>query len=176
MPDAPLPPPFPLGGRTYAPLALLGRGKSGYSYLVTSDGTDRFVLKQIHHEPCDYYTFGDKFAAERHAYQTLSALAIPLPRWLADDPAAERILKEYVPGPTALELAQNRLVTPDLLDQVRTRFCAILRPAGLNIDYYPANFVLPPDTRQLVYIDYEINPYDPRWDFDPWALPFWQPG
>ena len=42
----------------YTVLRLLGKGKGGYSYLVT-DGRAQYVLKQIHHEPCDYYTFGD---------------------------------------------------------------------------------------------------------------------
>ena len=47
--------------REFDVLKLLGKGKGGYSYLVT-DGTQQYVLKQIHHEPCDYYTFGDKLA------------------------------------------------------------------------------------------------------------------
>ena len=32
----------------YTVLKLLGKGKSGYSYLVT-DGEAQYVLKQIHH-------------------------------------------------------------------------------------------------------------------------------
>lgn len=48
----------------YTVLRLLGKGKGGYSYLVT-DGRAQYVLKQIHHEPCDYYTFGDKLQSER---------------------------------------------------------------------------------------------------------------
>ena len=51
-------------GKEYRVLRLLGKGKGGYSYLVT-DGTGEYVLKQIHHEPCDYYQFGDKKAPER---------------------------------------------------------------------------------------------------------------
>ena len=43
----------------YTILRLLGKGKGGYSYLVT-DGTKEYVLKQLHHEPSAYYTFGDK--------------------------------------------------------------------------------------------------------------------
>ena len=39
-------------------LSLLGHGKGGYSYLAERDG-GRVVLKQIHHEPCEYYRFGD---------------------------------------------------------------------------------------------------------------------
>ena len=47
----------------YRVVKLLGKGKGGYSYLVT-DGTAQYVLKQIHHEPCAYYTFGDKLRSE----------------------------------------------------------------------------------------------------------------
>lgn len=47
----------------YTVIKLLGKGKGGYSYLVT-DGTAQYVLKQIHHEPCEYYAFGDKLQAE----------------------------------------------------------------------------------------------------------------
>ena len=39
-----------VNGREFEVLRLLGKGKGGYSYLVT-DGERRFVLKQIHHEP-----------------------------------------------------------------------------------------------------------------------------
>lgn len=36
--------------RDYEVRKLLGKGKGGYSYLVT-DGEGEYVLKQIHHEP-----------------------------------------------------------------------------------------------------------------------------
>lgn len=41
----------------------MGKGKGGYSYLAEKDNC-KYVLKQIHHEPCDYYQFGDKIQAE----------------------------------------------------------------------------------------------------------------
>ena len=59
--------PLRLSSRVYQPVRLLGKGKGGYSYLVT-DGASLYVLKQLHHEPCDYYQFGDKFAAETDAH------------------------------------------------------------------------------------------------------------
>ena len=43
----------------YMVVRLLGHGKGGYSYLVEAQGK-QYVLKQIHHEPCDYYSFGNK--------------------------------------------------------------------------------------------------------------------
>ena len=63
----------------YTVIKLLGKGKGGYSYLVT-DGTAQYVLKQIHHEPCAYYTFGDKLQSELRDYETLRDLGIPMPR------------------------------------------------------------------------------------------------
>ena len=67
--------------KAYSVLKLLGHGKGGYSYLVT-DGEGEYVLKQIHHEPCDYYTFGDKLASELRDYEHLTAIGIPMPRLL----------------------------------------------------------------------------------------------
>lgn len=77
----------------YTVLRLLGKGKGGYSYLVT-DGKQQYVLKQIHHEPCEYYTFGDKLQSELRDYETLRQLGIPMPQLLAVDHSQERILKE----------------------------------------------------------------------------------
>ena len=45
--------------KEYKIIKLLGKGKGGYSYLAT-DGEKQYVLKQIHHEPCSYYQFGNK--------------------------------------------------------------------------------------------------------------------
>ena len=59
-----------VNGKEYKIIKLLGRGKGGYSYLAR-DGEALVVLKQIHHEPCDYYTFGNKIEAERFDYKRL---------------------------------------------------------------------------------------------------------
>ena len=62
-------------GKTYRILRLLGHGKGGYSYLADRDGR-QVVLKQIHHEPCDYYAFGNKIEAERQDYERLKEASI----------------------------------------------------------------------------------------------------
>lgn len=54
---------------------LLGHGKGGYSWLARRDGK-QYVLKQIHHEPCDYYTFGNIIEAEKNDYDRLTAAGI----------------------------------------------------------------------------------------------------
>lgn len=55
---------------SYIVLRLLGKGKGGYLYLAENGGK-QVVLKQIHHEPCSYYTFGSKIEAERGDYLRL---------------------------------------------------------------------------------------------------------
>ena len=83
--------------KEYSVIQLLGKGKGGCSYLV-SDGNSRYVLKQMPHEPCDYYTFGDKLGSELRDYQILTGIGLPLPKLLEVDTAQERILKEYIDG------------------------------------------------------------------------------
>ena len=56
--------------KEYRLMELLGKGKGGYSYLA-SDGVKQYVLKQLHHEPCDYYQFGNKLEAELRDQNTL---------------------------------------------------------------------------------------------------------
>ena len=68
------------------------------------------------------------------------------------------------------ELLKAGRLDPDWLAQVRA-MCRLLYPAGLNIDYYPTNFV--PYGGVLYYIDYECNPYAPQWDFEHWGMQYW---
>lgn len=56
------------------------------------------MLKQIHHEPCAYYNFGDKLAAETNDYKRLCAAGVKVPRLFEVDRQNERLLKEYIEG------------------------------------------------------------------------------
>lgn len=158
-----------VNGRNYQVIQLLGKGKGGYSYLVT-DGKNRYVLKQIHHEPCDYYQFGDKLAAELNDYHRLQNVGIPIPEMLDVDREQERILKVFVDGPTVYDLVLKDAVKEEHLEQMR-RMCGKLYPAGLNIDYFPTNFV--EENGKLFYIDYECNGYMEQWDFEHWGIGYW---
>ncbi len=160
-----------VNGTRYGVLQLLGKGKGGYSYLAERGG-ERFVIKQIHHEPCSYYQFGDKLASELRDYARLRALDIPMPRLLESDAQQERILKEYIEGETALALVQRGVEMTKYIAQVQA-MCRILYANDLNIDYYPTNFVVRDET--LFYIDYECNPYQRQWDFANWGLQYWSP-
>ena len=159
-----------VNGAAYAVERLLGKGKGGYSYLAHhADGTP-VVIKQIHHEPCSYYQFGDKLAAELHDYERLRQVGIPMPALLDVDRAAERLVKEYIPGSTVFELVRDDRLLPECLVQIEA-LCEVLRLAGLNIDYFPTNFI--PHNGQLFYVDYECNSYQPQWDFPHWGKQYW---
>lgn len=155
--------------KEFSVIKLLGKGKGGYSYLVT-DGEREFVLKQIHHEPCDYYKFGNKIEAELRDQKRLAEVGIPLPELLDTDIEKERILKEYIPGETADELVKRGEMCEEYIEQVR-EMCRKLYPANLNIDYFPTNFVL--NGEKLYYIDYECNDYMEEWDFEHWGIKHW---
>ncbi len=155
----------------YRLIRLLGRGKGGYSYLAECGGQPA-VVKQIHHEPCDYYTFGDKIEAELRDYERLMSAGIRMPRMLAADMDAERIVKDYIEGPTVMELVQAGESVEPYLPQVR-EMAARARAAGWNIDYYPTNFVVRDGL--LWYVDYECNEYSEQWDFEHWGIQYWLP-
>ena len=158
-----------VNGREFQVVRLLGKGKGGYSYLVT-DGEAQYVLKQIHHEPCAYYTFGDKLASELRDYKRLREVGIPMPELLDADEKEERILKEYIQGDTVDRLVLEDRMEESYYHQVRD-MCRKLYGAGLNIDYYPTNFVVRDGV--LYYIDFECNDYMEQWDFDHWGNRYW---
>lgn len=158
-----------VNGKEYSIVNLLGHGKGGYSYLAERDGR-QYVLKQIHHEPCSYYTFGNKIESERNDYTRLLNAGIPIPKMLDIDLENERILKEYIPGPTIYELVLQDAMKPCYYDQVRHMAWQAME-AGLNIDYFPTNFVVCDDT--LWYVDYECNSYMEQWNFENWGNSYW---
>ncbi len=163
--------PLSICGSSYELLRLLGKGKGGYSYLAEAEGR-HLVVKQIHHEPCDYYRFGNKIEAELRDYGRLQGAGIRIPRMYAVDREAERIVKDYIEGPTVMELVQAGESVDACLPQLRD-MAARAMAAGLNIDYYPSNFVL--EDGLLWYVDYECNDYQEQWDFEHWGKQYWLP-
>ena len=155
--------------KAYQVIKLLGKGKGGYSYLV-SDAKGQYVLKQIHHEPCDYYQFGNKLESEKNDYKRLLEIGIKIPKMLAVDEEKERILKEYIEGDTIYDLVLRDAVKPEYVAQMEA-MCRLLYPVNTNIDYFPTNFVV--QNEEMFYIDFECNNYMEEWNFENWGVKYW---
>lgn len=158
-----------VNGKEFEIIKLLGKGKGGYSYLAT-DGAKNYVLKQIHHEPCDYYQFGNKIEAEINDYKRLKNIGIRIPEMLDVDVEQERILKEYIEGEIIYDLVREDKMKETYLEQMKA-MCELLYPANTNIDYFPTNFVV--QNGEMFYIDFECNDYMEEWNFENWGIKYW---
>ena len=158
-----------VNGWTYSIIKLLGKGKGGYSYLAEDD-SQAYVLKQIHHEPCDYYQFGNKIEAEINDYKRLQKIGIRIPHMVDVDIESERILKDYIEGETIYDLVLSDRMKPEYIDQVK-KMCEKLYAANTNIDYFPTNFVVKDE--KIYYIDFECNDYMDEWNFENWGIKYW---
>lgn len=158
-----------VNNKSFEIIKLLGKGKGGYSYLVT-DGNKEYTVKKIHHEPCSYYQFGNKLQSEMEDYKRLKKIGINLPEMYDVDIEKEHILKEYIDGNTIFDMVKGNIDVNKYVIQVR-EMCEKLYVANTNIDYFPTNFV--PQNGKLYYIDYECNDYMEQWNFENWGNKYW---
>ena len=94
---------------------------------------DRYVVvKQIHHEPCSYYQFGNKIEAEINDYNRLKSIGISMPEMLDVDRTNERIVKEFIDGDTAYALVLTDRLPENCLFQVK-EMCRLLYNAKMII-------------------------------------------
>ena len=138
--------------------------------LLAESGNNRYVLKQIHHEPCDYYQFGNKLEAEIRDYKKLKEIGIKMPAMLETDVENERILKEFIDGDTIYQLVLEDKMKTDYIEQLH-KMCVLLYAANTNIDYFPTNFVV--HNEEIYYVDFECNDYMEEWNFENWGVKYW---
>lgn len=158
-----------INSKEYKEVVYLGKGKSGFSYLVEDDLHNHFVAKKIHHEPCDYYNFSNKLHAEITDYNRLINI-ISVPKLIDVDYKNEIILKEYIEGKTIQELL-NENVDISIYKNNIFEIVDICYKNNINIDYYPTNFIF--KNNILYYIDYECNEYSEEWNFENWGNKYW---
>ena len=80
------------------------------------------------------------------------------------------LVKEYIDGPTIYELVKDDAMDDSYIIQVR-EMAQRAYSFGLNIDYFPTNFVVADVF--IFYIDYECNSYMDDWDFENWGINYW---
>lgn len=89
---------------------------------------------------------------------------------IASDPEAERILKEYIEGRTVFDYVRDGIPVGHFLEQARET-AQQAKAAGLNIDYFPTNFVV--HDGLIWYMGYECNSYSEEWNFENWGVRYW---
>lgn len=152
-------------------VSLLGKGKSGHSYLAELDD-HLVVLKIMHDEPNPYYSFtGNKVEAEVESYNKLAETGIRIPILFESDPHSNSIIKEYIEGIAASEKIAENTVSDSVIKTLFEYAC-IAASNGFNIDYFPTNFIID-GSDNLYYIDYEVNPYSEEWNLANWGVYYW---
>ena len=160
---------YTIHNKTYHMIKLLGHGKSGYSYLVEDDEKNKYTLKKIHHEPCDYYTFSNKMESELNDYNTLKDLIL-IPKLIDYDIEQEIIIKEFIEGNLISDLVKTNIDMHIYIEDIRKTASKCMEK-DINIDYYPTNFIV--NDRGMYYVDYECNKYMKEWDFENWGIKYW---
>ena len=89
---------------------------------------------------------------------------------IAVDTENECIIKEYIDGETIFDIVRRNGSAEKYLPQVR-EMAEQAHKAGLNIDYFPTNFVVQNDL--IWYVDYECNDYMDEWSFENWGIKYW---
>lgn len=159
-----------VNNKEYKIIKLLGKGKGGYSYLAEYKDK-QCIVKQIHHEPCSYYTFGNKIQSEINDYNKLSKLNINISKMIDYDEKTECIIKEYIEGPTIYDIVlEFGQIEEKYFEQVFS-MCKVLYKANTNIDYFPTNFII--NNGRIYYIDFECNDYEEKWNFENWGIAYW---
>jgi hypothetical protein len=126
----------------------------------------------MHDEPVAYYRFeGDKVLAEVEAYHCLRKYPIAIPLLYEYDVSGQYLVQSYVDGRMASALVADGLITDAIFAQL-FGMAACLEPAGINIDYFPNNFIVDP-AGTLVYVDYEVKPYSAAWNLAHWGIYYW---
>lgn len=159
-----------VNGHIYKEIGLLGHGKGGYTYLCLREDGVKVCLKKIHHEPCPYYSFGNKIESELKDYKTLVEVGIKMPGLLDFDKKQEIIVKEYIEGETIDHQIKDGSIDKEAITQV-VLMADLLKRHNLNIDYYPTNFIF--RNGVLYYIDYECNEYHEEWSYEKWGSTYW---
>lgn len=148
----------------------LGKGKSGISYLAECNNV-KVVYKQMHNEPCPYYSFSDKKVnLEVNAFNVLKNCGILIPDLLYYDVEDDYLIKEFIDGICGDEWIASGREDESVIEQLFKMY-VMVRSNSLNIDYFPANFVI--SNENLYYIDYEINAYSYEWGLEQWGIYYW---
>lgn len=159
----------------YDVIKQLGKGKTGISYLVSKDGKN-LVLKVMNKDVPDFEKQLEIFRGEKYSYERMAKIGVGVPKLYEFNEQENYLVKEYVDGVCANELAaigyQKQGGLTDLhfekIFDMHKRF----KEVGIHVDYFPTNFIYTSDN-EIYCIDYECYDYNEEWDFLNWGIYYW---
>ncbi len=107
---------------------------------------------------------------ELFSYERLKALDIYTPKLLGYNRENNIVIKEYLEGKDLLGIIRDRTLTKDNYIEL-LRYSEFLNSDNLNIDYFPANFVL--KENRLYYVNYKVFPYSEELNLRNWGIYYW---
>jgi tRNA A-37 threonylcarbamoyl transferase component Bud32 len=111
--------------------------------------------------------------AEVWAYENLLKTGINIPEMVEYNEEGGYLVKEYINGKTAAELAvEGSLIEPQF--ESAFELAGKLYAHKMNVDFFPTNFVY--DGTDIFLVDYEFNSYIEEWDLENWGIYFWLNG
>lgn len=107
---------------------------------------------------------------ELFSYERLKALDIYTPKLLGYNRENNIVIKEYLEGKDLLGIIRDESLTRDNYIEL-LRYSELLNSDNLNIDYFPANFILKED--KLYYVNYKVFPYSEELNLRNWGIYYW---
>ncbi len=107
---------------------------------------------------------------ELFSYERLKALDLYTPKLLGYNRENNIVIKEYLEGKDLLGIIRDESLTRDNYIEL-LRYSELLNSDNLNIDYFPANFILKED--KLYYVNYKVFPYSEELNLRNWGIYYW---
>lgn len=107
---------------------------------------------------------------ELFSYERLKALEINTPKLLGYNRENNIVIKEYLEGKDLLGIIRDKSLTKENIIEL-LRYSELLNSDNLNIDYFPANFILKED--KLYYVNYKVFPYSEDLNLRNWGIYYW---
>lgn len=107
---------------------------------------------------------------ELFSYERLKALEINVPKLLGYNRELNLVIKEYLEGKDLLGIIRDQTLGKDNFGEL-LKYSESLNADNLNIDYFPANFILKEDS--LYYINYKVFPYSEELNLRNWGIYYW---
>lgn len=158
-----------ISGKSYSVEKFLGKGKSGFSFLIRN--RKYLVLKLLHKEQVSYYNFSSsKLDKEINDYNILNKFIKNLPELIYVNKEKNILVKEYIEGTIASRAIADNFIDEEMIEKLFD-ISNKAKEKNYNLDYFPSNFVIA--NQKLFYIDYELNKYDYKWSFENWGIYYW---